>query len=82
MFSEDVDSSVDKIEIKFLHRKIGSFGDKTTFWDWPKTEDEKIVSSKFVFMGPCKPAWPTERGFTFPEEERASKLYRILKNNI
>ena len=80
MFSEDVESSVDKVEIKFMHRQMASFVDETTFWDWPKQEDIQIVPSKFIFFGPCMPALPTERGFTFADEIEAMRLYRVLKN--
>ena len=75
MFSEDRESKVDELEITFLHPQI------SPFWDWPKNQDVKLVQSRFIFFGPCMPAGPTKKGFTFADEEEVMKLYRLLKNN-
>ena len=76
MFSEDPESNVETVELVFMHKKLDGF------WDWPKENDQKQVSSKFIFLGPCMPDAPTKKGFRFPEEEKAKKLYRLMKNNL
>ena len=76
MFAEDPDDPVNSIEFTFLHRKHDGF------WDWPRKPDMKQVSSKFVFYGPCLPSAPTKKGFQFPDEEAASKQYKLYKKNI
>ena len=43
-------------EIKFLHYTNGSF------WDFPKSEDVKIIDVKFFILGPVVPASTTKKG--------------------
>lgn len=76
MFSEDSESKVDQVEIKFMHPKIDGF------WDWPKKIDQKLVSSKFVFYGPCIPEAPTRRGFKFSEEENLKLFYKVFRDSL
>ena len=63
MFSQDPGSPVDDVEFKFLHPKLDGLR------DWPKKIDQKHVSAKFIFYGPCMPEAPTKKGFKFPEEK-------------
>ena len=75
MFADDRESDVKTVEFEFMHAKIDGF------WDWPKCTDRAIVESKYVFYGPCQPSPPViGKGFRFPEEEDAKKLYVAFKN--
>ena len=76
MFSQDPESKVDEVEFKFMQPKLDGF------WDWPKKIDQKHVSAKFIFYGPCMPEAPTKQGFKFAEEETAKVFYIVLRNSL
>ena len=53
------------MEIQFLHYVNGGF------WDFPKSEDVKIIDVKFIILGPVLPASTTKKGYTFSEDSTA-----------
>ena len=74
MFSNNPESDVDEVDFSFMHPKHDGF------WDWPKKKDEKRVSSKFVFFGPCMPKAPSRIGFKFQMRMLQRKPINIIKN--
>ena len=66
---------VKEVEMIFMHPKPDGF------WDWPNKNDQTMIQSRFIFLGPCIPTAPTKRGFRFSEDEEPRALYRHLKNN-
>ena len=63
VFSNDVEDFADSVEIDFLHYT------SCCFWEFPTVSDKKIVSSKFVFFGPCMPSETTKK---------ATSLWKML----
>ena len=55
MFANEPNDPVDSTQFTFMHPKLDGF------WDWPKVPDEKKVSAKLVFYGPCFPSAPKKR---------------------
>ena len=49
VFANDSDAPADTVEIDFLRYSCG-------YWDFPPKKDVKIIDSKYVFYGPCKPS--------------------------
>ena len=74
VFSEDVDSIAEKVEMKFLHYMC-----LHSCWEFPKVDDTKIVDAKYVFMGPCIPSDITKKGYKFQEDDAALVKYKAIK---
>ena len=74
VFSHDADSPVTKAEFKFPKSQCG-------YWDFPKDDDIKIISIKYVFYGPCLPAKTTKYGYQFDEDEAVIKYNKIKRKN-
>ena len=76
VFSNDVEDFADSVEIDFLHYT------SCCFWEFPKECDKKIISSKFVFFGPCIPSETTKRGYKFVEDAAACAKYKNIKKGF
>ena len=70
--NDEENNNAERVEIKFLCKKCEA-------WDFPSKEDQQIIESKFVFMGPCKPQELTKVGHFF-DDEKASLLYKYIKS--
>ena len=44
---DEENDNTEKVEIKFLCKKCEA-------WDFPSKEDQQIIESEFIFMGPWK----------------------------
>ena len=45
--NDEENNNAERVEIKLLRKKCEA-------WDFPSKEDQQIIESKLVFMGPCK----------------------------
>ena len=79
VLSDDPDDDANKVEFKFLERRVGI--DAKT-WRWPLSEDKEIVDINRVFLGPA-PALNIEQPriitFRFSKEPEAARCWGILK---
>ena len=53
MFSQDADSPVNLVEIRFLHYSCG-------YWEFPRKYDSQVGDLKYVIIGPCIPSETTK----------------------
>ena len=64
-----------EVEVKFLHYSCG-------FWDFPKSGEDvvaKAIDAQYIFLGPCTPAETRSSGYRFREDDKAIKLYKLMK---
>ena len=53
-------------------QEISHLNEKLKLWE----HEQKIVETKFIFMGPCTPMKTTKKGYIFKEEEESVRKYR------
>ena len=61
------------MEIKFLKNTCDNY------WEFPKSDDTKIIDIDYVFIGPCTPTEIKKNGYRFKEDEEALEKYKIFK---
>ena len=73
VFAKDKDEPFDSVEMKFLRYKCSGE------WEYPKTDDIKMIDAKYVFFGPVTPTFTRKSVYSFAEDNEASRLFKIIQ---